>query len=461
MNTEHEQSTAQPSRRGSLTAISGPVRNLAAISLAVLVISGSGAPVGQAAGEVLAAGGSGIAAATILRDVDGGGGFYGGFTSSLPATSDYFPVGVWLESIVERDNVARDKDAGLNTYVGLTSNSDLSLLSDSGLFALTNGPSPLSSGLVLADEPDMWGGPGASEWTGKWPGHGEICNPAGTRCGYSIQQKLSDATTPGSLKYANYGKGVSFWETNEEAAVFINHFQDVVSADNYWFTDPNICGQSEGGTGPGKGRSLTHRECRLAANYGWTVDRVRSLMKPAGAKPVWALVELGHPATESTAPTITGPQIRAAVWSSIIHGARGIVYFNHSFGGSCISQHVLRDACGAGVRPLVTILNKLLAELAPVLNAPFLDNVLAHGAGVDTAVKVYNGSLYVLAGAAQPDRQMAELTMACLAGTTTLASVVQEGRTVTISNGVLRDVFDDGNAVHLYKLEGAAAACVP
>lgn len=461
MKTKDGQRTAPPSRMGSLTAKPGPVRNLAAISLAVLIMSGSGAPIGNSNDEVLPAVGAPVAAAPSLRDVDGGSGFYGGFTNSLPATPDYFPVGVWLESIVEPANVARDKDAGLNTYVGLTTNSDLSLLSRSGLFALTNVPSPLGSGLVLADEPDMWGGPGASEWTGKWPGEGEICKPAGTRCGYSVQQKLSDAATPGSLKYANYGKGVSFWETNEEAAVFINHFQDVVSADNYWFTDPNICGPGEGGAGLGKGRELTARECRLAANYGWTVDRVRSLMKPAGAKPVWAFVELGHPATESTAPTITGPQVRAAVWSSIIHGARGIVYFNHSFGGSCVSQHVLRDACGAGVRPLVTNLNRLLAELAPVLNAPFLDNVVAHGAGVDTAVKVYGGSLYVFAGAAQPDRQVAQLTMACLSGTTTAASVLQEGRTVTISNGVLSDVFDDGNAVHLYKLDGAAASCVP
>ena len=47
-------------------------------------------------------------------------------------------------------------------------------------------------------------------------------------------------------------------------------------------------------------------------------------------KPIWNFVEVGHPFTESNAPTITGPQIRAAVWHSIIAGARGIIYFNHT-----------------------------------------------------------------------------------------------------------------------------------
>ncbi|MFP5019031.1 hypothetical protein ACKLTP_18990, partial [Paenarthrobacter ureafaciens] len=71
----------------------------------------------------------------------------------------------------------------------------------------------------------------------------------------------------------------------DQARSFVNDYQDVASADNYWFTDPNICAKSEGGALNGHLRDLTDEECRLAANYGWTVERVREL---AGKdSPVW------------------------------------------------------------------------------------------------------------------------------------------------------------------------------
>jgi hypothetical protein len=423
-----------------------------------LLLSGSGAPSGEAL--AVSAATPGDAPAKGLRQVDGGPGFYGRFENSLPAAPEYFPLGVWLESVVEADNVRKDKAVGLNTYVDLTANSNLDLLRPAGVHAVTSGRSPASSGHVLADEADMWAGPGSAEWTGKWPGQGEVCNPAGAPCGYSVQRTLSATIHNKTLEYANYGKGVSFWESDQEASVFVNEFQDVVSVDNYWFTDPNICGQYEGGAKLGGGRKLTDPECRLAANYGWTVDRVRSLIRPSGSKPVWALVEVGHPSTENLAPSITGPEIRAAVWSSLIHGARGIVYFNHSFGGPCLSFHILREPCGDVIRPWVTAVNAQITALAPVLNAPFLDGALAHGAGVDAAVKVHGGALYVFAGSAQAGAQQAEFTLGCLPAAVT-ATVLDENRTVTISNGTFRDAFADGNAVHLYRIDGAAASCAP
>ena len=41
------------------------------------------------------------------------------------------------------------------------------------------------------------------------------------------------------------------------------------------------------------------------------------------------------------------------------------------------------------------------------------------------------------------------------------ATVLDEGRTVAISNGIFRDTFEDGNAVHLYRIDEAAAGCTP
>ncbi len=72
---------------------------------------------------------------------------------------------------------------------------------------------------------------------------------AGPGAGYdTLEAILAQLPNDGRFRYNNYGKGVAFWETDAEAARFVNDFQDVVSADTYWFTDNDICSQSEGGS---------------------------------------------------------------------------------------------------------------------------------------------------------------------------------------------------------------------
>lgn len=395
-----------------------------------------------------------------LREVDGGPAFLGNFTNPLPAASTYFPLGVWLESIHTADDVRSDSEAGINLYVGLTPDSELGLLTGSGPYVISAYPSAEDNGAVLADEPDMWAGPGNAAWTGNWPGQGPICQPDQGRCGYTLQRQVAAGVDSSKITYSNYGKGITFWQSDEESAVFINEFQDIASADNYWFTDPNICGQGEGGALVDGERPLAEPECRLAANYGWTVDRVRSLVRPSASRPVWGFVELGQPFDAPT-KAASGPQIRAAVWSSIIHGARGIVYFNHSFGGDCRSFHLLREPCAQGIRSDVKTLNRQVAELAPVLNAPFLDGAIKHSTTVHSAVKILDDSLYILTGSAQAAAQEAFFELPCLAKGGGTVTVLNEDRTVSMDKGAFRDSFDDGNAVHLYRIEGAAALCKP
>lgn len=394
-----------------------------------------------------------------LREVDGGSEYYGKFENALPTEAQFFPIGVWLEEITAPDQVEIDRAAGINLYVDLTNPSRIDLIAGTGMHALAGRGlgKPGVVGSVLADEADMWGGPGSDEWTGKYPGQGSICEPSSGKCGYSVMTTMADSVRTKTMSYANYGKGVTFWESDAEAKRFVNDFQDVVSADNYWFTDPNICAASEGGVLLNEGKFLGDSECRLAANYGRTVERVRGLMDPVGARPVWAFVELGHPASEDDAPTITGPEIRAAVWSSIIHGARGVVYFNHSFGGDCISQHVLRDSCGAGIRGDVSTLNRRITRLAPVLNSPFLDG-FAESNSVDVAAKLYDDHVYVIAGARSAEDHEATIDLSC--SPLGSADVLDESRTVPIIQGRLSDRFEDGNAVHIYRFK-VSSSCSP
>jgi hypothetical protein len=339
----------------------------------------------------------------------------------------------------------------------LTANSDLDLLAGSGMHAIVDSPDPRASGYILGDEVDMAAGAGTAAWTGTGIGEGALCDPAGSGCGFTMMSALRHDAPSGTLLYTNYGKGVSFWESDKDAARFVNDYQDVVSVDNYWFTDPNICHSSEGGTLVPGGGDLSPSRCRAADNYGRSVERVRSLVSPADSKPVWAFVEVGHPAGEPDAPTITGPEIRAAVWSSIINGARGIVYFNHSFAGACPSQHVLRD-CGQALRSTVGAVDAQIASLAPVLNAPFVDGAVTVTGHADVAVKIYDGDLYVIAGSTLPAHQSVSLALRCAAGTR--ATVIGEDRTVPLEDGVLRDRFADGDSVHIYRV-AAQTGCLP
>src|SRR4051812_48596130 len=194
-----------------------------------------------------------------LREIDGGLAYYGQFAHSLPTDINYFPIGVWLESVLSQTDIDRDKAIDLNLYVGLTANSNLALVQNNGMYAFlqqdewrTNQTainSPANAAWLLSDEIDMQQGPGA---------------------GYTTQTNIINSLpNDGRMHYSNYGKGVMFWESDADAARFVNGFQQVTSADTYWFTDPNIDSQWEGGALlNGATRPLTDAETRLAANYG-------------------------------------------------------------------------------------------------------------------------------------------------------------------------------------------------
>ena len=91
--------------------------------------------------------------------------YYSQFSNSLPSDPNYFPLGVWFESVISQADIDLDKDAGLNLYVVLTANSNLSLVQRNGMRAIlqqsewrTNQTainSPAVAGWELRDEIDM------------------------------------------------------------------------------------------------------------------------------------------------------------------------------------------------------------------------------------------------------------------------------------------------------------------
>ena len=162
------------------------------------------------------------------------------------------------------------------------------------------------------------------------------CIPEDAQCGYTVMMELRDKVPPGVMAYANYGKGVTFWQTREQAERFVNDFQRRRLGGQLLVHRRQHMPSYEGGVLKNNGdAALSPSECRLAANYGLTTRHVRSLVQPSASMPVWNFIELGNPFADGKGGTITAPQMRAAVWSSIINGARGIIYFAHNFGGPC------------------------------------------------------------------------------------------------------------------------------
>lgn len=376
-----------------------------------------------------------------LRDVDGGPDYYGQFSNPLPSDPSYFPIGVWFQSVVSQADVNLDKDVGINLYVVLTTNSNLSLVERNGMRAIlqqsewrTNQAainSPAVAGWELFDEIDMQQGPGRGYAT--------------------LSDVAAEIPKDGRIRYNNYGKGVMFWETAAQAARFVNEFQHVVSNDTYWFTDPHFS-DSEVIPWLNNGKPLTRTQICRAANYGYAVDRMRAFnAMDRMRRPVWNVVELGWPYNETGGRAIAPAEVRAAVWHSIIAGARGIIYFNHSFGGPNPSHHVVRDPAYAAVRAVVRSTNQLIIQLAPVLNAPFADGVVTADLSVRTMTKFHQDKYFVFAGSKENRASTPTITLAGFSGGT--ATVVGESRTIPISDGRFSDNFADGNAVHIYRIE--------
>lgn len=391
---------------------------------------------------------------------EGGPSYYAQFSGTAPwASARHFPIGVWFESVLSQNDVDLDKAAGLNTYVELTTNSSLSLVRDNGLYAIPHGVrsghGSETAAWLVDDEADMGYGPGWAAWNGG--GWGSCSSP----CGYTVMKtKSQQHPSDGRPRYANFGKGVMFWESDAEAEVFVNDFTKLTSADIYWYTDTNVCGGSEGptrieGSGPVNAytglRDLTTTECRRAWNYGLTMDRLRHLDGMDGQRqPIYAFVEVGHPSSENGSPTITGPQIKGAVMASLIHEARGILYFNHSFGGACQSQHLLRDSCGAANRPAVVEVNRQIAELAPVLNTQSYAHTF--NPALDTMLKYHAGSYYLFAMQEQPSggsSQQFTLPDGLTAGT---VEVLYEDRSIAVQDGKFTDSFAAEHSYHIYKI---------
>jgi hypothetical protein len=437
-----------------------------------------------------------------LVPIDGGAHYFANKSTNSAWMDNHILLGAWLEQPLTLEDVRNDARMGDNIYWNLAGTAghdrvDFNVIRHGGMHASAPGKTANSGSETVmydgTDEADMNFGPGRNRWLNNGTYNQSACVPANSQCGYTATgfyyrgQPASDAQPgypiDGTAIHQGFGKGVLFWETDQQAAEFLRE-SDVLSADSYWLTDSDLDLPSQGGCAllpksstACQGTGLTTAQRALPANYAYNVTALEKAQKLNGtSKPVAVDVETGCPGT--TAVCVTPPQSIAAAWHALIAGARGIIWFQHNFGGPCIDDRTFADGwnpssgrynCrqtpGVTIHDLVVALKGFNDEVNSLTNellSPTADGYVRTDSDVSTTAKVYEGNCYVFAGAGRPatpppDNQSVSFTLAShYSGP---VAVYDENRSVHAVNGVFSDTFADANAVHVYRIpDGSVCA---
>jgi hypothetical protein len=275
------------------------------------------------------------------------------------------------------------------------------------------------------------------------------------------------------MYYTNYTGNMSFpiYSPSDSVAAQWIDINSAISQDVYWYSRELECGGSVAGEVWTNGSGAPQRngsgyndlslpECHRPSNYGYMIDHTRYLDGLSGTRrPLYAFVENGHPFVDPS-NTITPDQMSGAVWSSLIHEARGINYFNHSFGGPCQSSHNFRDpiissrTCYTAMRAKAKEINGRVKQLAPVLNTQSYQ--YKFDPNLDTMLKSYGGSYYIFAMASgiKGGTATGSHTLQLPAGLNgSTVEVLFENRTLPINvSRQFTDSFAADYTYHIYKV---------
>lgn len=374
--------------------------------------------------------------------------YYENWPNSLPSSSDFFPIGVWLQDPNRerngRKNAVNYKNAGINTFIGQwefpvrpDSASRLATMREQGMYvlagdevtteAVTKGTLSGAEGVTgyhLGDEQDM------------------STNPKHITPDEVIEQaKKIKALDPSRPLYNNWGKAFALypWVGAHDDEAGLKRYcseVDISSSDYYAATD-----------------GYEPAEKHLPVYYGQAVRNVRNLCGPT--KPAWGFVETGHPFADapgnwppfSTNGTIEPAAVEQAVWSMLAHGANGIVYFVHDFFPGGLTEDGLFDH--PETLRTVTAVNAEIKKLAPVLNAQRQPTGLT-AKGADATLRADDTGWYVVAAENTGNGGDVGFTLAPAAGKT--VEVVGENRELKADTaGSFTDAFD-GWGHHVYRI---------
>ena len=346
-----------------------------------------------------------------------------------PPGAKYFPIGVWLQ---DPGNANRFKSAGINLYVGLwegPTQEQLDTLGAAGMpviceqtrVGLANLKNPIIVGWMHQDEPDN------AQPLGGGKGYGPPISPEIIRRDYE-KMHAADPSRPVML---NLGQGVA-WDQYIGRGVRRNHPEDypeylrgcdIASFDIY---------------------PVVHEDPEIRGRLKYVARGVERLVKWGQTRPTWNCIECTHIGNAQL--KATSAQVRTEVWMSLIHGSRGLIYFVHQFKPTFREAALLDDP---EMLAAVTSINNQVQSLAPALNSPDVDDVLAvKDVPVASVVKRYHGQTYLFAVNERNEATHAEFRLNNVGVT---AEVLGESRQIKITSGRFVDDFKPYE-VHLYRI---------
>lgn len=458
---------------------------------------GSSASGGASNGGSSAAGGSSGASGSpcklpggvTLRPIDGGPNYYcsNGFKYACSSSFNgmswddprFFPIGDDYP-FYPSHSTSTFKDLGLNFAHRVTADTDLSLLRNAGIWALP--------------QPGEGKNPGAEtigfhvEEPAGWSSIVSQVNGAGSDL---TGRLLQISCTWNQLFYGTYA-GTPCGDTSMPYVMSCpistatgNVHLNVPGDDVYWFAGSGVTGiQYDGGMiYTGKGNATPDQMAR-GSNYGDMVDTMRSWLTKYPAPVGAPYIETDDGLLTGTGVRrITPPELNWAVWSTIVHGARWILYFgttsNYGDGNTFgFSQSVLPGQT-ISMYDQAKATDTLIKDLAPIINAPFALNYasvspagytfpkahLVWDNGIDIMTKYYTGGgfsnaagsfgdgFYIFSSVRGSESQTNVKATFTVAGQYTgPVTVVDENRTLQAANGVFSDTFAKATDVHIYRI---------
>ena len=474
------------------------------LSAALLVLATLAGPVSAATYPTVPPG-------VTLTQPDGGPTYYAdhGYTNAVMRGWDspsFFPIGPWIAPIITSADAQRWAALGWNTAFVPTTNSSQATAANAGISVVqtyevsgsqTFGPAwtpgPETVGLLGWDEPSSFA-QGVSGPISTTPDSAQGGRFLWDNNTWNVVPYGPPSGTPG-------GTMAGFFTSQVATPGGVLRNVDIGSFDWYLFSGASISPQAyqmlyEVGVVYGLGGSATPDQARRALGYGDAIDSQR-VWQPG--RPILAIVENGGPSTNNAtlASYIQPTELPWAVWMSIIHGARGVVYFNSSFGGPYVADDNLSTSGYSLIWPGQTV--SMFAQTASLdaqvkAHAPIILSQAASGyatvspasgeialppksgsgvsafSGIDIVVKRFTGGpipigtfkarhgYYIYA--ATRDSESATNIPATFTLNDPAAfevQVVGENRTIPVVKGVFSDTFAQAWVVHIYRVKRSKA----
>jgi len=374
---------------------------------------------------------------------EGGPDYYKQFPNAADwANPNLFPIGTWCGAYDNDAEVQYDKAHGLNFYTGcIQPATQFGPLTRNGMYWVGNKVNdtfdPASRnwpGLFLGDEIDGKGQAGLAE----------------------MQAAKDAAAGQNKFTYTNYTDMVIGPDMPDAMqSQYVNTFADVTSLDMYWYTT-DFCGRPNyrGGL---YDVPIPQGSCRTASSYGKTMEALWAKDGLDGQrKPLWQFIELLNGSGGGYfVANMTPAQVKGAAMASVINEARGIVWFQQSFSGNCVTSQVIRATqlrhvtCADGQVAAMGEVNNQIQRLASVINTQSYQ--WSFGSGLDTMLKAKDGSAYIFAMTENGGTGDRTLTLPAGVNGATV-EVVDENRTIPVSGGKFTDTFAAENTYRIYKV---------